>query len=361
MPPLSDAVLKVVPREKAGARTGARFAFQVHASLARLLDLHEAGVDYRALFDHFDDLAILVAADSPTAIEFVQIKGQETGAWNARSLCKAAGNKPRTTIAKMYHHTQEFADLLSAAVFLTNAPFKFTLSTGKATTADHIDIPYATLGAADKSIFAAALDIDFPRPRVPDEGSFISFQRSKVPLPGFETFVKGRLVELFGEQRAVPIAAVYKTLITDIVARSNDTTECLTLASLYARKSLSRAEVESVFAAALKHESILDAWQSVDDELRADGRPLAARLRLKTAITNYLRNRSKRARDAATICASLRVAVTSAGSALSEAARLIDAAALLADHVESTLRDQYDDQAWEAALFVEAFDALNGQ
>lgn len=357
---LPDVMLKAVPREKAGARTGARFAFQVHASLARLLDLHEAGVEYRALFDHFDDLAILSVAGNPTSVEFVQIKGRETDAWKAGDLCKPAGNKPRTTIAKMYHHTEEFADTLTAAVFLTNAPFKFTLSNGKATTPDDIDIQYATLGTADTETFAKALEMDYPSPRAPNEGSFLRFQRTKVPLRGFETYVKGRLVEFFGEQRGVPVNAVYKTLVTDIAAKSNDTTECLTVTSLYACKSLSRMDMESVLAAALKHQSILDDWQSVDAELCADGRPLPARLRLRTAITNYLRNRSKRAPDWAALCSALRDAVMAAGDSLFQVARLVDAAALIAGHVDIP-REQYDEQVWEAALFVEAFDALNGQ
>src|ERR1700733_9246259 len=33
----------------------ARYGFQVHASILKMLDLHQTGNDYRAVFDHFDE------------------------------------------------------------------------------------------------------------------------------------------------------------------------------------------------------------------------------------------------------------------------------------------------------------------
>ena len=65
------------PREKAGPRTGARYAFQAHVSLAKVLEIHETGVDYRAVFDHFDDLALLNGSNNPDEVEFFQIKGKQ--------------------------------------------------------------------------------------------------------------------------------------------------------------------------------------------------------------------------------------------------------------------------------------------
>ena len=102
---LASVILQAQPREKAGARTSARFAFQVHASLAKLLELHEAGHDYRALFDHLDDLTIMVGSGEPTGLRFYQIKGREPGPWKPGNLCTASGDAPRTTIGKMYHGT----------------------------------------------------------------------------------------------------------------------------------------------------------------------------------------------------------------------------------------------------------------
>jgi hypothetical protein len=43
---LLTAVSSAKPREKAGAHTMARYGFQVHASILKMLELHESGNDY---------------------------------------------------------------------------------------------------------------------------------------------------------------------------------------------------------------------------------------------------------------------------------------------------------------------------
>ena len=182
-----------------------------------------------------------------------------------------------------------------------------------------------------------------------------------MPLQGYETFVKGRLIEFFADQAEVPAPPLYRTLVAEITARSNDITVCSTLKELYARKSLARSDLESVFHEARKHRSIMDHWQSVEDELKAAGRPLPIRLRLQTAVTTYLRNRSKRMPEAASLHSALRKAAALVAEEMSQAASLCEAADLLAGHVASGLKTGYDDLIWEAGLLVEAFDAVNGQ
>jgi hypothetical protein len=65
MTTLASALVTAKPREKDGARTGARYAFQAHVSLAKVLELHQSDANYRAVFDHFDDLVILNHIELP--------------------------------------------------------------------------------------------------------------------------------------------------------------------------------------------------------------------------------------------------------------------------------------------------------
>jgi hypothetical protein len=361
MTALSNVMLQTVPREKAGPRTGARFAFQVHVSLTKILELHEAGIDYRVLFDYFDDLGVLVNSDNPAGVEFFQIKGRESGSWTAKNLCVVSGKKPKTIIGKMYHHTEAFAERLTAAVFITNAAFDFALASGKKSTPDHVFIPYGDIAPNDQAVFAAALEIDYPSPRAPDECAIIRFERTRVPILGYDTYVKGRLVEYFGEHTGVPVNALYRTLIADITAKSNNTTECTTVATLHAHKSLSRGDLETVFSEATKHRSILDDWVAVDAQLDAAGRSYVARLRLRTAIVEYMRNRSKRMPYAIELRSGMRLAAASVACDLAQAQSLLDAADLITAHATPEVRAKQGEPQWEAALFVEAFDILNGQ
>jgi hypothetical protein len=361
MTSLTNVLVATQPRERAGARTGARFAFQIHASLAKLLELHEAGADYRALFDHFDDLTVLAGSTEPIGMNFFQIKGRESGQWKTTHLCAASGDVPRTTIGKMYHHAVAFGDQVISAVFLTNAAFDFALAAGGISSPANINIAFDELAPKVRAAFAAALEPDFPSPRTPAESDVVAFERTLVPLQGYDTFVKGRLTEFFGDQADVPVPPLYRTLVAEITARSNDITVCSTVEELYARKSLARSDLESVFHEAQKHRNIMNRWQSVEDELKAAGRPLPIRLRLQTAVTIYLRNRSKRMPEAASLHSALKRAAALVAEEMSHAASLCDAVDLLAGQVASEMKAGYDELMWEAGLLVEAFDAVNGQ
>ncbi|APT60396.1 hypothetical protein RGI145_23930 (plasmid) [Roseomonas gilardii] len=358
---LASTILAAQPREKAGARTGARFAFQIHATLAKLLELHEAGIDYRALFDHFDDLTILVGSSRPTGLTFYQIKGREPGPWKATHLCSTSGDAPRTTVGKMYHHTTTFGGQVKAVIFLTNAPFEFALAAGGKSTPDHMVLVFPDLAVSATAAFAKALQLDFPAPRAPPEGDVIRFERTRVPLVGYDTFVKGRLLEMFNELPGSAIAPLYRTLVADITAKSNDTTVCATIEDLYARKGLGRGDLENMLSQAEAHRNILSYWGSVEAELVEMSRPLPARLKLRIAVTNYLRYRSKRMPEAFALYRALRQAAETVASAVSPTMTLCDVAALLAGQVDTNLKEAYDDLTWEAALLVEAFDAVNGQ
>jgi hypothetical protein len=361
MTALASAIVATQPREKAGARTGARFAFQVHASLAKLLELHAEGADYRALFDHFDDLTIVMGSAEPTGLKFYQIKGREPGPWKVAHFCSTSGDAPRTTIGKIYHHTIQFSGQVEAATFLTNAPFHFALAAGGNSTPDHMELIFPDLAPTAHAAFAKALEPDFPSPRTPHEGDIIRFERTRVPLVSYDTFVKGRLVEMFSDLPGSAIAPLYRTLVAEITAKSNDTTVCATIEGLYARKGLCRCDVEHVLSEAQRYRDILGQWDSVDAEMKATGRPLPARLKVQLAVTNYLRNRSKRTLETSALHSALKRAAASPAWTGSGAATLCEAAAQLEGLVDPNLKAAYDAATWEAALLVEAFDALNGQ
>jgi hypothetical protein len=120
-----DALHKTKPREKAGARTAARFEFQANFSILKILDIHEAGDDYRAIFDHFDDLTILNSSSQPTCIDFFQIKGLSTGSWTIKRLVKEQTDKapPRSIIGKMYKNAHDFAAHANSITFASNGMF----------------------------------------------------------------------------------------------------------------------------------------------------------------------------------------------------------------------------------------------
>lgn len=360
MTALAKAIVTAKPREKAGARTGARYAFQAHVSLAKLLDLHENGLDYRAIFDHFDDLTILDSSGPPSLADFFQIKGKETGKWTAASFCAVAKDTPRTIVGKLFHHTTNFGVMVNSATFLSNAPFDFELVGGTKSTPDHTHIPLSDLGPKDKSRLSAALDLDFPSPRCPDESTVIVFARTNVPVKGYDLLVKGKLVDLLDGKDGVVIGAAYRTLIEDIAAKANDTTECGSLDEVFAHKSLSRDDIQSVLDAATSRDSILDSWAVIDDELKAGGRSYADRIRLKTATVEYLRARSKRVREITALAAATKLAGAAAKESVLQASGLVEAANVIRAAVPEMDLVAHEPLLLDAAFLAEAFEVLNG-
>jgi hypothetical protein len=360
MTALTTALVTAKPREKAGARTGARYAFQLHVSLAKVLEIHESGVDYRAVFDHFDDLAILNGSDSPDQVEFFQIKGKQQGGWTAANLCASGTEVPRTTVGKMYHHTKNFGSAVAGCVFLTNAPFQFTLADGTKAGPDHVKVPYESVGSKDRARFAAALEPDFPSPRSPTEDEVLRFERIDIPVNGYDLVLKGKLVDTVENKEGVAVGALYRTLVEDITARANDTTECTCLSDVFAHKSLCREDFEAAFAAAETRRGILDNWAIVDDELKAAGRPSLARIRAQTATVEYLRHRSKRVREAEVLAADVRKAFEQVQGAVQSCDSLLAAAELVRTVLPASVTSEHEPVKVEAAILIELYEALNG-
>ncbi len=88
---LLQVVAAAKPREKAGAHTMKRYGFQVHFSILKMLELHKTGTDYRAAFDHFDDLMVFDKADEPEKVDFYQIKSQAKGEWTLSAMTSKDG------------------------------------------------------------------------------------------------------------------------------------------------------------------------------------------------------------------------------------------------------------------------------
>ena len=112
---LLTAISSAKPREKSGASTMARYGFQVHASILKMLELHHSGDDYRAVFDHFDDLMVFDKSDLPENVDFYQIKSQSKGSWSLKDMTKKSGkgSPPVTFLGRLYQHMDSFGKMVT--------------------------------------------------------------------------------------------------------------------------------------------------------------------------------------------------------------------------------------------------------
>jgi hypothetical protein len=189
---LLTAVSSAKPREKSGAHTVARYGFQVHASILKMLELHQSGNDYRAVFDHFDDLMVFDKADYPENVDFYQIKSLKKGSWSLKQMTKkdGQGSPPVTFLGR---HMGDFGKMVTKLGFVSNIGFKLKLANGKLTTDDHRAISSADLHLDEIDMLKAAVAKDAVSSPAMDGSHLFAFER--IPL------VKGRLVE-FVEERS---------------------------------------------------------------------------------------------------------------------------------------------------------------
>ncbi|MCK1508394.1 dsDNA nuclease domain-containing protein [Bradyrhizobium sp. 18] len=361
MTTLATTLVTAKPREKSGPRTGARYAFQVHVCLAKVLECHAAGSDYRAVFDHFDDLAILTGPDDPEGVAFFQVKGKQSGAWTATNLGKQEGESPCTPVGKMYHHTTIFGSAVTRCTFLTNASFSFTLADGTKTSSDHRNIPHASIGTKDRGVIAGALDLDFAPPRSPNEDIVLHYERTDVPVTGYDTMLKGKLVEMLDGTDGLAVGALYRTLIEEVTARTNDVTEYSSIEEVYAQKSLSRKHLADAFSAAENRRGVLDSWSIIDDELKDAGLSSAFRIRLKTQTIIHLRGCANRNAKSLALSDVVNKPLATIKAAVMTCDKLLPVVEMVKAQLPMSEMSSYDAIEIDAAIFVELFEAMNGQ
>lgn len=360
MTALAAAIATTIPREKDGPRSGSRFEFQIHVSLAKVLEAHKAGGDYRAIFDYFDDLAILDSSNDPTAIHFYQIKGKEPGRWTIANLTKEEAAPPRTIVGKMYHNAADFGIYSISAVFLTNASFSFGLATGGKTTPDHISVTLHELTSDERKKVADALDLDFEPPRSPKEEVILRFERTEVPVKGYVTMLKGHVAELFDDSPGIQTGPLYRLLIEKIRAKSHDTSVCNGTDEVYAKKSLCREEISDAIAAATETRGILQNWSVVDADLREGGLNARRRIQLNGAAIEFISSRSKLRANAVALHSAIEDALGQVGNELGTCSGLVEAMAVVKAKA-SEQNIEGDDLAIDAAILVEVYGVFNAE
>lgn len=348
------------PREKSGSRASSRFEFQANFSILKILDLQETGNDYRALFDHFDDLTILNSSSTPTKIEFFQIKGRGNGAWTIKQLTKEEqGNPPRSIIGKMYQNAAAFPVETEHTSFASNSGFKIKLKDGTKTTDDHTKIDGAELHASELQIIDAVLESDFPSPRNPACAGVLVFERTNLPVQQQAVFVTGRLLEHLekpaGDEH-VSVKALYDVLFQNVMARAGNTEEPSSLAQLYANKSLTRADVTGLINRAIEKRQFENVWPAIVAELTSIGCTSITTIRIYTATIRYRHGRATGDRTANEFSAHFQNTASAQKAGLSACARLIDAAELIREHLTKI---PYADNELLGALLVEAYEAID--
>jgi hypothetical protein len=357
---LLTAVSSAKPREKSGAHTMARYGFQVHASILKMLELHQSGNDYRAVFDHFDDLMVFDKADYPENVDFYQIKSLNKGSWSLKQMTKkdGQGSPPVTFLGRLHHHIGAFGKMVTKLGFVSNIGFKLKLANGKSTTDDHHVISSADLHSDEIDMLKAAVAKDAVSSPAMDGSHLFAFERIPLGITDQDTFVKGRLVE-FVEERGgaehVPLISLYQTLLGSVFTKTGITQEFTTTAEFYDRKTLCRADVEAMFTLATAGRRFHESWVIIQRDLIAAGMTTRQILRLQNSCLRYMKARAAGESGAISFQAAARDAVLANQAEVDACNSLPE----IAERLEKWLPTGYEHR--HGAICVESFEAMNEQ
>lgn len=286
---------EVRPRETSGASTGSRFRFQANLAVICACDLHLKSGSYTILVEHFDDIT-LYQPDNDKPLTFIQAKGKLSGSWSINQLTASKKDKPspNSIVGKLYSNVPVFGESVAGLKFVSNAVFKLQLPDGSTSPADATEIPISVLHESELKKIAGALDPDFPSPRSPDCKDLLTLTRVPMDPKDEETYVVGRLAQLTEKLGLSGIAhsALYKTIHSEISAKSADVALCDSTEELLGRKGFSREAFNSVLAASSSAPRFEDFRPLLVSDLEAQGFGSLAIVRIINSCRDFIAKRS---------------------------------------------------------------------
>lgn len=311
----TDTLTGKIPRETAGAVTQRAFDFQIHVSIARILELHAAGGAYIALFDHFDDLVLIEGEYPNQVISFYQVKSSVDTVWTVARLAKRAskGDLPRSIIGKAYYNIVQFGPLICRAAIISNQPLHADLATGEKVSPDDGEIVLSNLNKDEHKTLVEAIVLDFPGPLISEHTHILRFERVPFDLQSFRDTVLGRItsfVEKIGPDTAAIAKPFYDALLSEAGRCTGHKAKPADLAQLTMRKGIGRKDIDDLVSRAQQRgQTILEWWPSVQAELNAKGGLALTERRLRRQCLEYWRARERGTAAATKLSQNVRAAI----------------------------------------------------
>lgn len=295
----SKALITKTPREQAGSQSFRAFDFQVHASMARILEAYQNGDSFVAYFDLFDDLIFLTEDDGKAAISFYQMKARTGSAWTPNRLASrpTKGDLPKSIIGKAYHNLHEFGLLVRKAAIVSNQHLQAKYPNGSKTSPDAGEILLSALSAADHGSLVAAIEADFPDGIDPRHTEVLIYERIPLDMQSFRQTLLGIITEFvsaIGPEYAIAAQPLYQALLSEIGRCTGTVANAKTLSELKKQKGLARSNIEALVEKIKQRgRTPTEWWPTVEAELASAGWKAVRLRRLSLACLEYWRARER--------------------------------------------------------------------
>ncbi|MCA1403048.1 DUF4297 domain-containing protein [Ensifer sp. IC3342] len=348
------------PRETAGSDAVRAFDFQMNVSMARILELHQAGVQYLALFDHHDDLVLFVGDGEEAELSFYQVKSTTELTWTASRLAyrAARGDLPRSIIGKAYYNVAQFGPDIRRAAILSNRPLNALLAPDETPAPHDGEIVLADLCPNDHGILVKSLKKDFPAGIDEGHTKLLMFERVALDPESHRATVLGQVVALLEKihpDSAACASPFYVSLLAEVSGCTGNKARSASVAELKQRKGLDRGEIDAMIGRAqARLKTVVEWWPSVQIELTGTGLRALAVEQVRVRCLHYWRARQRGERDACELSDAIKAAI--AKSSLAGMDSVLDAAVAVKGHdLVGPSSSMYDLQS---ALIVELMEFM---
>ncbi|MBY5328431.1 dsDNA nuclease domain-containing protein [Rhizobium leguminosarum] len=293
--PILSTVAAKKPRETAGSSAFAAFDFQVNVSMARVLELHEHGKEFVAVFDHHDDLVVLVEEGEGPELSFYQIKSSGELTWTAKRLARRSpkGELPKSIVGKAYYNVAQFGPEIRRASILSNRPLSATLAAAKNVGLHDGELSVVDLCSADQEALMKSLEADFTGAFDKSHAHLLTFERVPFDLESYRATVIGKIVtmlENLDPEFAACSSPFYAALLAAAGACTGNKTKPATVEELSARVALSRDDISKMIVRIqARARNVVGWWSVVEADFVAEGKRSLQIQRIKNRCLSYLR------------------------------------------------------------------------
>lgn len=275
--------------EKNGVNASLGFTFQQWWAALSIAELLAGSDDFAVGVEVKEDIAILDSAQSPTKVEFCQVKKHERdGVWVLKDLHKKGskrkdGTYEHSILAKLYSRRTEFGAARASLRFVSNIGVKLPDEADRATLATNTDLSVLTAGQQQlvKQAISAQLGID----EEDIDLAGVLVHKTNLPLGEPEIFVGGKLEQLSSTGQLpfqlshTSVAA--RVLASEVQSRASSTAYARSFDDLKLR-IISRAQALDILAnVAQSRAPLSEILEAATAELDREGHPFIERKDIK--------------------------------------------------------------------------------
>ena len=204
-----------------------------------MLDRHQAELDYLVAFEFHDDVLFFHSENSPTKVDFIQVKTSKKADSRKISEITARKDGANSVVGKMIQNSASLDnDFEIRMILVSNNAFEFC----------DVDICASDMDAKYKIKFLNKLKEEFPK-FTEDKLAQLHFKVSKIAVDHIDTFLKGRTQELFekrfGKDFTINVATWIRLIQGEINRKNNHPADDINnVADLIAHKCISKSFIE---------------------------------------------------------------------------------------------------------------------